>query len=110
MSTDLSTVVVTPFGHDLHASESSAIAEAAKVANVTACPCGVWYRDGWYTVCDVAPEMIEPEPELSGWTLWAVVDPVESDPEQLRRLTRQEQLEGLANRGIDTWEEYRGER
>jgi hypothetical protein len=26
------------------------------------------------------------------------------------RLTRQEQLEGLADRGIDTWAEYRGER
>lgn len=28
----------------------------------------------------------------------------------VRRLTRQEQLEGLADRGCDTWEEYRGER
>jgi hypothetical protein len=27
-----------------------------------------------------------------------------------RRLTRQEQLEGLADRGVDTWEELRGER
>lgn len=29
---------------------------------------------------------------------------------RLRRLTRQEQLEALADRGVDTWEEYRGER
>ena len=27
-----------------------------------------------------------------------------------RKATRQEQLEALADRGIDTWEEYRGER
>lgn len=27
-----------------------------------------------------------------------------------RRLSRQERLEGLADSGIDTWEEYRGER
>lgn len=27
-----------------------------------------------------------------------------------RRLTRQEQLEALADRGIDTWEDYRGEK
>ncbi len=27
-----------------------------------------------------------------------------------RRLTRQERLQGLADRGCDSWEEYRGER
>ena len=27
-----------------------------------------------------------------------------------RRLTRQERLQGLADRGIDTWDDYRGER
>jgi hypothetical protein len=27
-----------------------------------------------------------------------------------RKLTRQERLQGLADRGCDTWEEYRGER
>ena len=27
-----------------------------------------------------------------------------------RKLTRQEQLEGLADSGVDTWEDYRGER
>lgn len=32
------------------------------------------------------------------------------EPPVRRKLTRQEQLEGLADRGIDTWEEYRGER
>jgi len=27
-----------------------------------------------------------------------------------RRMTRQERLQGLADRGTDTWEEFRGER
>ncbi len=27
-----------------------------------------------------------------------------------RRLTRTERLQGLADRGVDTWEDYRGER
>ena len=48
---------------------------------------------------------------------------VEDDPDQeepclpdgtpifkSRKITRQEQLQGLADRGCDTWEEYRGER
>ena len=35
---------------------------------------------------------------------------VDFDVVEPRKLTRQEQLEGLADRGIDTWEEYRGER
>lgn len=31
-------------------------------------------------------------------------------PRPSSRLTRHEQLEGLADRGIDTWEDYRGEK
>lgn len=31
-------------------------------------------------------------------------------PAKLPPLTRQEQLEGLADRGVDTWEDYRDER
>ena len=27
-----------------------------------------------------------------------------------KKLTRQERLQGLADRGIDTWEDYRGEK
>jgi hypothetical protein len=35
----------------------------------------------------------------------------EDDPPRRRpRLTRNERLQGLADRGCDTWEEYRGER
>ena len=71
----LSTLVVTSFGNVLTFSEAQAIAQAQDVANETETPCGVWARDGWYTVCDVAPELIEPDPELSGWRLWAVCDP-----------------------------------
>lgn len=73
----LSTVVVTPFAVELHGSERRAIDEAAEIADRNECPCGVWKRDGWYTVCEIAPEMIEPDPELAGWQLWAVVDPTD---------------------------------
>ena len=37
-------------------------------------------------------------------------DCLDADRPAPRRLTRQEWLEGLADRGCDTWEEYRGER
>lgn len=38
-------------------------------------------------------------------------EPDETDEDEPRRkLTRQEQLEALADRGCDTWAEYRGER
>lgn len=37
-------------------------------------------------------------------------DPEEDEPRTARKLTRQEQLEALADLGIDTWEDYRGER
>lgn len=33
-----------------------------------------------------------------------------ADTDRIRKLTRQEQLEGLADRGCDTWEDYREER
>lgn len=34
----------------------------------------------------------------------------EEDDEPKRKLTQQERLEGLADSGCDTWEDYRGER
>jgi len=34
----------------------------------------------------------------------------EEDDEPRRKLTRTERLQGLADSGTDTWEEYRGER
>ena len=79
MTTALSTEVVTPFGNSLHGVERHAIGDAQGIADRNQCPCGVWARHGWFTVCEVAPEMIEPNPELSGWVLWAVVDPMAVD-------------------------------
>jgi transcriptional regulator with XRE-family HTH domain len=35
---------------------------------------------------------------------------VDDDPPPRRKLTRNERLQGLADRGVDTWEEERGER
>jgi hypothetical protein len=37
-------------------------------------------------------------------------DDLSDDRPPARRLTRHEQLEGLADRGVDTWEDYRGEK
>jgi hypothetical protein len=76
VSTALSTVVVTSsFGRHCTTHERHAIAKAQEIADRTGTPCGVWARGGWYTVCDVAPELIEPDPELLGWRLWAIADP-----------------------------------
>jgi hypothetical protein len=67
-----------PFdGRWQHASTATAIAEAQDLADANGCPCGVWGRDGWYVACEVAPELIEPDPEPLGWSLDAVVDPTE---------------------------------
>ena len=73
----LSTVVHTAFGDSLLASEPLAISDAQALSDQNGSLVGIWKRDGWYTVCEVAPELIEPDPELSGWRLWAVVDPTE---------------------------------
>ncbi|MDH5244841.1 MAG: hypothetical protein OEW98_00205 [Betaproteobacteria bacterium] len=56
-----------------------ACGEAQETANINNCPCGIWRRDGWYAVCDLAPELIEPQPELFGWQLHAVVEPAAWD-------------------------------
>jgi hypothetical protein len=37
-------------------------------------------------------------------------EPEEPDQEPQRPLSRHERLQGMADRGCDTWEEYRGER
>ena len=63
------------FGNILFANEPFALLTAQAHADQTDTPCGVWHRDGWYTVCEVAPELLEPDPEWSGWTLWAVRSP-----------------------------------
>lgn len=79
MTTALQIEVVTPFADHLTDSESSAITEAQATSDRNGAPCGVWKRDGWYTVCEVAPEEITPDPELAGWVLWAVVDPMDEE-------------------------------
>lgn len=76
---DASEAYDAPFGAAVHYIEARAVADAQDVANRTGSPVGIWARDRCYTVCDVAPELIEPDPALSGWTLHAVVDPHESE-------------------------------
>ena len=76
MTQALSTVVNTPFGRQCTVTERYAIAEAQSLADDNGAPVGVWARDGWYTVCEVAPDLIEPDPTLTGWVLWAIVDPL----------------------------------
>jgi uncharacterized Zn finger protein (UPF0148 family) len=58
---------------------------------------GVGVQRGNYNCpnCGWAPKQAEDEPE---------------DDDPPRRMTRQERLQAAADAGIDTWEEYRGER
>ena len=63
------------FGQVLFATESRALGEAQALANRHECPCGVWARARWCTACEVAPDLIEPDPPLEGWQLVATVDP-----------------------------------
>jgi hypothetical protein len=71
----LSTAVVTPFAQRLSTNERYALDEAQEIADTSGTPCGVWERGGWFTVCELAPEMIEPDPMLAGWALWSIADP-----------------------------------
>ena len=54
-------------------------------------------------MCDKIAEATEDECPECGYDLERV------GPHH-RKMTRQERLEGLADRGVDTWEDYRGER
>jgi hypothetical protein len=73
--------MTSTFGTDLHADIHAAYAVAQAIADATDCPCGIWGRDGWYTACELAPELIEPNPENAGWSLWAVADPMSIERE-----------------------------
>ena len=67
----------TTFARTMTTSEPHAIEKAAELANANGSPVGVWQRDLWFTCCDIAPDLIEPDPEPLGWQLVAVVDPDE---------------------------------
>ena len=56
-------------------SATDAIAAAQETADANGAPVGVWDRDGWYCVCEVPPDEIEPSPESNGWHIFALVDP-----------------------------------
>lgn len=61
------------------ARETDAIMAAQALADETDCGAGVWHRDGWYVVCDIPPDMIEPSPEAFGWTFYALLGPTERE-------------------------------
>jgi hypothetical protein len=63
------------FGQHLLAFEASALDIAQEQADATHDAVGVWERDGWFTVCDISPDLISPDPTSHGWKLWAVVEP-----------------------------------
>jgi hypothetical protein len=63
------------FGDQLYADEHYAIQLAQEWADRDESPVGVWERDRFYTVCDVAPDD-EDQREAAGWQVWAVVDPM----------------------------------
>jgi len=78
--------VSIPFAGKLYSEERRAIAEAQALADGNGTPCGVWRRDGWYTVCEHAPDSISPDPTMVGWQFWAIVDP-RDEPDALIVLT-----------------------
>ena len=58
--------------------ESRALQEAQAHANAHQSPVGVWQlgqRMPWFAASDVAPDLMEPDPEACGYRLIAVVDP-----------------------------------
>jgi hypothetical protein len=79
------------FAEKLHASRDVALDEAQALADLNDSPCGVWERDGWFTACVVAPELIEPDPELAGWSLYTVVDPWSAGDNTIDPLTTKDE-------------------
>jgi hypothetical protein len=77
------------FADKLHSDIQIACAEAQIIADQNECPCGVWGRDGWYTACELAPELIDPNPEDAGWSIWAVVDPTGWDMDPMSSVQEQ---------------------
>ena len=66
------------------------------------------YHDGQSVVCG-CPGMVSIDEDDGPWINIDADRPCERcNPPSRRRLTRNERLQGLADRGIDTWEEYRG--
>ena len=64
------------FGSRLFAADSSLVWTVAQaLADANGSPVGIWCRDGWLTICENAPDDIEPNPELSGWRFDAIVEP-----------------------------------
>lgn len=77
-TTDADGMVYLPqFGSSLM-TRDRALDEAEAMADRNGAPCGIWQRDGWYTVCEHAPDSITPDPCASGWELIAVMDPPEA--------------------------------
>ena len=58
-----------------YSSERIAICHAQAFSDEIDGPVGIWSRDGWYAMCDIPPDLIDPDPTLSGWALCAIVDP-----------------------------------
>lgn len=53
-----------------------AMCHARALANASASPVGIWHRDGWLAVSDVAPDIDDNDTrDADGWSVWAVVDP-----------------------------------
>lgn len=67
------------FGRFATIHERYAIQIAQETADSNGSPCGVWARDGWYTVSEEPPDDIEPAPEESGWSLDTIVEPSSLD-------------------------------
>lgn len=86
----------------------SAEVGARELATRNGSPVAIWKRDGWYGLCEDAPEY--DEQDVDGWQLHSFVAPELEDDTPPRKLTRNEQIEALADSGCDTWEDYRGER
>lgn len=67
----------TAFAENVTEVYAQAIADAQALANRNGAPVGIWQRDGWLTVCDVAPAMIVPDPHDAGWLLDCVIEPAD---------------------------------
>jgi hypothetical protein len=65
------------FGNRLTPLFRNAAAEAQDLADRNGTPVMIWRRDGWYTVCETPPELLDPDPALDGWQEHALVDPHE---------------------------------
>ncbi len=96
--------------HAFYSTLRHAQEDAEELAMNTGADVWIWERRGCWRIEEAPAVDDADQSDDNGWQVCDIVEPRPEPEERPRKLTRQEQLEALADSGCDTWSEYRGER